>query len=494
MQELLTDHIWNLEKLQQLFAESMKTQRWSRANAVFKALIARHPENLQLCSLYVALCLEQGLDEEAIRLVEKMVASGIPDNDLIKAALAIRKRMHPRELINKSAPEISLCMIVRNEIKNIGRCLYHCKSLVDEIILVDTGSTDRTKDVGCIYGANVYDYSWHGDFSAARNHSLEKASGRWILILDADEVIAEDDFAKMQGFIKEAEKRVAAFSMETRNYCHRTNNIGWHANDGFYKRYEAGLGWFPSIKVRLFKRDPLIRFHFPVHERVEPSLRKQGLEIAYCPIPVHHYGHLDERLNLEKARRYYEMGYAKLAQMEGDVQAIRELAVQAGQLQKWSEAISLWQRLIELKPDYPEGYINLASGYWQLGNYDRALHYSKKAIEIEPNHKEATFNAAISFMMLRQLDQASQYLQNLLSMHPEYLGARFMLAAVFNMQEEDKKSRHELNILLKSTEDRVLELAIDDLLQRCKRSQLYDFAIAVGKMKDWCDGSSTGKP
>ena len=79
-------------------------------------------------------------------------------------------------------------MIVKNEEETLPRCLVSVKPVVDEMIVVDTGSTDRTKEIARVFGAKVFDYEWADDFSGARNFSLSKAKGNWILILDADEV------------------------------------------------------------------------------------------------------------------------------------------------------------------------------------------------------------------------------------------------------------------------------------------------------------------
>ena len=82
---------------------------------------------------------------------------------------------------------ISLVMIVKNEEANLGRCLESVKGIVDEIVVVDTGSTDATKIIADSFNAVVYDFTWSNDFSAARNFGLEKATGAIRLILDADE-------------------------------------------------------------------------------------------------------------------------------------------------------------------------------------------------------------------------------------------------------------------------------------------------------------------
>src|SRR5690348_3827247 len=82
---------------------------------------------------------------------------------------------------------ISLCMIVKNEEKYLERCLKSVEGVVDEIIIVDTGSTDQTTEIAEKFGAKILRYQWNDDFSSARNYSLKNAKCDWILILDADE-------------------------------------------------------------------------------------------------------------------------------------------------------------------------------------------------------------------------------------------------------------------------------------------------------------------
>src|SRR5579863_6345186 len=84
-------------------------------------------------------------------------------------------------------PRRSLCMIVRNEEKNLAACLRSVADLMDEIVVVDTGSTDRTRDVARRFRARVVDFPWIDNFAAARNESLRHATGNWIFWLDADE-------------------------------------------------------------------------------------------------------------------------------------------------------------------------------------------------------------------------------------------------------------------------------------------------------------------
>ena len=118
---------------------------------------------------------------------------------------------------------------------------------------MDTGSTDRTKDIATVYGAQVFDFNWRDDFAAARNFSIAKASGEWILIMDADEVISPMDYTAFRKLINKKSSDPSAYSIVTRNYCHKANTIGWNPNDGYYAQEEDGIGWLPSEKVRSFQ-------------------------------------------------------------------------------------------------------------------------------------------------------------------------------------------------------------------------------------------------
>lgn len=84
---------------------------------------------------------------------------------------------------------ITLAMIVKNEADNLAACLESVKDQVDEIVIVDTGSTDGTLEIAARYTDGIYTFAWQGDFSAARNYAVAKSSGQWILYLDADECL-----------------------------------------------------------------------------------------------------------------------------------------------------------------------------------------------------------------------------------------------------------------------------------------------------------------
>lgn len=471
----------NTELLHAYFHAAVFSEKTVQARAVLADLQHHHPRNHAIRRLSIALCLQEKDYSAAMDAVETLLAFSSPDDDLIDSALAIRSHVGPRAVDAPSPAQssISLCMIVRNEQAFLGPCLNSIKGLVDEIIVVDTGSGDRSADIARIYGARVYNAPWQDDFASARNISLDKAGGDWILILDADEIIAPEDFAKLKQLAVAGRKRPKAYSFQTRNYLNLANAMEWQPNDRSYPQQEAGIGWFPTDKVRLFPNLEQIRFEFPVHEIVDANARKAGVPIQACEVPIHHYGHLNETKNQRKAETYFKLGYAKLDQLGNNLAAIRELAVQAGQLGRWREAIDLWQRLLVRCPDFHEAYANLAGAFWQLGQYEQGVDYSKKAIQADPLIKEGHYNLAVNLFMRGQAEEAVKVLQEVLDQHAQYLQARFLMAAALSVIGKGRRGSDAFRQLKMEMSEQVLSIAVSDLVRKMESSGLSEPAEAV---------------
>ena len=171
-----------------------------------------------------------------------------------------------------SPPVVSLCMIARDEEANIGACLQSASQDVDEIIVVDTGSRDRTRSIARRHGARVLDLPWRDDFSAARNHGLDQAAGEWILVLDCDERIAPES----SGLIRQAAESVAS------NACYlRLINVD--------PQGKQGADW---QAIRMFRRDAGMRYCGRIHERpVFPGDDGAADRPAAPGVAVFHHGY-----------------------------------------------------------------------------------------------------------------------------------------------------------------------------------------------------------
>ena len=179
-------------------------------------------------------------------------------------------------------------MITKNEQHHLSRCLESVRGLVDETIIVDTGSTDRTVEIGRCYGAQVLDFRWRDDFSAARNHGLDAATGDWILVIDADESIAERDHQRIRAWLRR--EGVDAVNASQRHYLPSGVVVGWQAGAGGYEEGEPYPGFVDVSCRRLFRNRPWLRFRNRVHEELVSNDPRRPLVQASGDWVIHHFG------------------------------------------------------------------------------------------------------------------------------------------------------------------------------------------------------------
>ena len=404
-------------------------REFARAEATLRGVLEACPANKRMHFLLIDLLLRQHHHEAAMAEIESAMVDFGVDDGILSAALAVRAKLGVHLSQRCSGSRVSLCMIIKDEEEHLARCLHSAKPVVDEIIIADTGSKDRSPDIARAFGAQVFCLSWENDFSEARNATLAKAQGDWTLVLDADEVLSPRDHERFRRIVEGQIDPRTAYSIQTRNYTFQVNTVGWQPNDGGCPSEEAGAGWFPSEKVRLFPNDPDVRFTYPVHEVVEPSLKRLGIAVRPCSIPVHHYGKLREDRTRDKTDSYRAIGREKLARDQDDPAALRESAIQASHLDHHEEALKLWQRFARLKPDSVEALINMGSANFNLRRYAEAAALAEKAIAIAPALKEAHFNSAIAHLMLGGTDRAISILGPLVNREPDYPAASFLLGA-----------------------------------------------------------------
>ena len=207
---------------------------------------------------------------------------------------------------------VSLCMIVKNEEDYIEKCIGSVNGIVDEIIIVDTGSNDRTREVAERFNAKIYDFKWNDDFSAARNFSISKATKDWILVLDADETISSKDLETIKGLANnnsnngKDNKKIVGYSFVQRTYCKEIKKLRFnYAKGDFYGESEPFLGWTYRGITRLFMNNKRIKFIYPVHETVIGSIKKINGKIMQTSIPIHHFELLKGEDFNNKKYNYY---------------------------------------------------------------------------------------------------------------------------------------------------------------------------------------------
>ena len=168
---------------------------------------------------------------------------------------------------------ISLCMIVKNEEKVLRRCLDSVKDLMDEIIIVDTGSTDRTKQIAKEYTEQIYDFQWTDDFSAARNFSFSKATKEYIYVADADEMLDE---INRQRFSRLKEVLLPEIDIVQMLYCNQL-------------QYNTTYNYDEEYRPKLYKRLRTFVWQEPIHEmvQIEPIIYDSDIQILHLPESNH---------------------------------------------------------------------------------------------------------------------------------------------------------------------------------------------------------------
>lgn len=234
--------------------------------------------------------------------------------------------------------DISLCMIVKNEESNLDSCLKSIKDMVDEIVVVDTGSSDRTKEVAQIYTDKVYDFAWSNDFSKARNFSIEKASNDWVLILDADEIVTCFDSESVRNFISGNQKCVG-----------RIKRVNIFEDDYGTKKY------FERVN-RLFNTK---NFHYEgiIHEQVISQDRElyDARDIDIC---ADHIGYTREVINrTKKIDRNLELLTEAVKVDNRDPYLYYQLGKTCFMAKKYKDANIYFKKALELGADFRLEYV-----------------------------------------------------------------------------------------------------------------------------------------
>lgn len=266
-------------------------------------------------------------------------------------------------------PSLSLCLIVKNESYFLENCLSTAREFVDEIVVVDTGSTDNTREIATRLADRVLDYVWRDHFADARNFSIDHASGDWIMVLDADEVIEPEHWRELRHLIAATDKD--AFFLEQRNYSHEPANEGWipiPRRTAYTRDYK---GYKPNPIGRLFRNNGQIRYSGRVHEVIDTSVAEGQLESL--DIPIHH--HMDE--DPAKSKRDRQLNYLRIIEQDLEDESDGRLFTAAGSirmhyLEDFEGAIAHLQRAIELGDKVDHNRESVAICRYRLGDLDTA--------------------------------------------------------------------------------------------------------------------------
>jgi glycosyltransferase involved in cell wall biosynthesis len=262
-------------------------------------------------------------------------------------------------------------MIAKDEERDLAKCLDSVRAIAGELIVVDTGSSDRTAAIAAEYGAQVLPFDFTvADFAAARNHAISHARGEWILMLDADETL---DPAGAAGITQlTATNANAGYFLERRN------------------RSIAGGDPFTDFVVRLFPNRPEVRYRGRVHETVDASILAAGGKLIRTGIRIDHTFRADAETRRHKNHWYIEILNQEIAADPADDSRLDFLAAEYHQLEMFEEATAVAERIARVRPN--DARAHLFAGVYHLlykPDFAQARTDFNHALHLRPGYPEA---------------------------------------------------------------------------------------------------------
>jgi GT2 family glycosyltransferase/tetratricopeptide (TPR) repeat protein len=299
-------------------------------------------------------------------------------------------------------PKVSLCMIVRNEENNLADCLGPIRDVVGEVIVVDTGSTDRTVLLARSLGAQVIESQWQDSFSIARNQSIDHARGEWIFWMDADDRTDPDNLARLTKLFDHLDESKRAFIMKCLCVAPvpgETATIVDH--------------------VRLFRRDAKHRWTYRVHEQIFPGLRATRTEVVWSDVTILHTGYTDEALRKRKLERDLRLLRLDEKDHPDDPFIFFNLGSVLRELRQSADALPYLKR--SLKSSHPEDsivrklYSMIAQCERELESVDKALATCAEGRAIYPHDAELLYVESLLFSDKGDKRAAEDRLKKLIS-------------------------------------------------------------------------------
>ncbi len=362
------------------------------ANVLYKK--KNYLESMAMLNKAAELSPDDGDIKNFISVVNK--AAGLND-----AQAQTEYRQSPASDANREEkPLISLSMIVKNEEADLPGCLKSARGIADEIIIVDTGSVDRTKEIARSFGAKVYDFEWVDDFAAARNEALRRCTGKWVLYLDADERLNPENSGNIRPLLENTPDNIGAYIV-TLESDHRQMDGGTELHRGGYPRIFRNLGY------------PDIKFTGRVHEQITPSIFALGKNIDFSDITITHLGYNQPREVMEqKIKRNYRMLIQHVREEPLNGYAWYQLGQTLSQMQLRKEAENAIRFALETGSLSDSVYSSAAATLSQLvGNkkqFEESLYWAEKSLDKAPEQVYALNLKAYSQLYLEKFDEAEK--------------------------------------------------------------------------------------
>lgn len=301
--------------------------------------------------------------------------------------------------------KLSVCMIVRDNEATLGDCLRSIRSIADEIVVVDTGSKDRTKQIAESFRARMFDFPWCDDFSAARNESLRHATGDWVFWIDSDDVMDEQNAAKLRNLV---------------DGIHPPNVAGYVVQVHCPLPDQDGDTTFTAVDhVKLFRNHPAFRFEGRIHEQILPALRAENRDVAWTDIFVVHAGSDNsESARARKQERDLRILKKELRDRPDHSFTLFNLGMTYADMANHQKAIEALQQSLKLsKPSESHVrkiYALLTSSYVAIEQFENAFNVSLQGLSVFPQDEELIFHQGSLAMRRSDFAAARRHFESII--------------------------------------------------------------------------------
>ncbi len=299
---------------------------------------------------------------------------------------------------------LSVAMIVKNEEQFLEKVIQNVQPVADEIVIADTGSTDRTIDIINKYKLRLFHFQWNSDEAQARNFTISKCKSDWILFIDSDEFIDIRDYDKIRHLISLKNKYIA-YSVIIRHYLYF--NPRFKLKDLFGRVLMDWYKDFPGT-IRIFKNKKKIFYSKPIFTTVRDSLRDRINLVGNSGIMLHHLDILRNRQKRREKGRWHSDVFNDLKKNPDSAEACYAVASYYKRAEQFSQAIRYYKRALKFNPTYFKARLWLGWCYIRLGKEAEGMRYIKACRDSGkafPGEMEPSLNNAYYFIAKHMLEE-----------------------------------------------------------------------------------------
>ena len=318
-------------------------------------------------------------------------------------------------------PTLSIALIIKDEARNLPRCLGSIAGLWDQLVVVDTGSTDNSKEIAEQYGAEIHDYEWDHNFARARNYAKDKCTGDWILFVDADEGV----YPTSHNIIRDA--------IADERYDMYKSVMHHHYNDGRMaildgKVEHNGTDYYSIAECKRLTRNlPAVHWVGWIHE----AMTEVGMRVGKSEFVIHHYGRMDSDREFSKRMIYLDIAMREHEANPDDARCLFNYLMQANVAHDWGRMLDVAEIYIKRGGKvHAQVSAMVGEAMHHAGRLDEAVNYLALSLAADPHEPWAMTRMAAVLIDRGETEEARGFLLHAMEIAPAFEPAHDMYKAL----------------------------------------------------------------